>query len=100
MELEWPMTNSLPWISGVCVHAMYLSMCLGGLKKCYRTFVFFLRSLSLSNLGTSAPAGPPSASLLQEWLDINQLDPEDMDVLQKELEAGAPDSIIGALDDL
>ena len=56
--------------------------------------------LSLSNLGTSAPAGPPSASLLQEWLDINQLDPEDMDVLQKELEAGAPDSIIGALDDL
>ena len=57
-------------------------------------------SSSVSNLGTSAPAGPASASLLQEWLDINQLDPDDMDVLQKELEAGAPDSLLGALGDL
>ena len=57
-------------------------------------------SLSHSNLGTSALAGPASASLLQEWLDINQLDPDDMDVLQKELEAGAPDSFIGTLNDL
>jgi hypothetical protein len=59
-----------------------------------------LPALDLSNLGTSALAGPASASLLQEWLDINQLDPDDMDVLQKELEAGAPDSFIGTLNDL
>ena len=53
-----------------------------------------------SNLGTNAPIGPASASLLQDWLDINQLDPDDIDVLQKELEAGAPDSLMNALNDL
>ncbi len=43
-----------------------------------------------SDLGTTPP-GPPSASLLRDWLDVSQLDPDDMDVLQKELETGAPD---------
>lgn len=54
---------------------------------------------SPSDLGPNAPAPPASASLLQDWLDINQLDPDDMDALQKELEAGAPGSLMHALDD-
>ena len=56
-------------------------------------------SLPPSDLGPNAPAAPASASLLQDWLDINQLDPDDMEALQKELEAGAPDSLMHALDD-
>lgn len=43
-----------------------------------------------SNLGPIA-SGPASASLLRDWLDVSQLDPDDMDVLQRELETGAPD---------
>ena len=38
-----------------------------------------------------------SASLLQDWLDINHMQ-LDMDILQKELEAGAPDSLMNAFD--
>ncbi len=52
-----------------------------------------------SDLGP-VPTGPPSASLLQDWLDIRQLDPDDMDVLQRELESGAPDIFMQALDGL
>lgn len=44
-----------------------------------------------SNLGPATSAGPPSASLLRDWLDVSQLDPDDMDVLQRELETGASD---------
>ena len=57
-------------------------------------------SYDCSNLGTNTPMGPASASLLQDWLDINQLDPDDIDVLQKELGAGAPDSLMNSLDNL
>ena len=43
--------------------------------------------------------GPPSASLLQDWLgiDVGQLNPEDMDAMEKELEAGAPDMFFNDL---
>ena len=44
-----------------------------------------------SDLGVTS-AGPPSASLLQDWLGLGVgLNPEDMDAMEKELEAGAPD---------
>ena len=43
--------------------------------------------------------GPPSASLLHDWLgiDVGQLNPEDMDAMEKELEAGAPDMFFSDL---
>ena len=44
--------------------------------------------------------GPPSASLLRDWLDVRQLDPDDMHALQQELETGTPDMFMQALDDL
>lgn len=44
-----------------------------------------------SNLDPTTSAGPPSASLLREWLGVGQLDPDDMDVLQRELETGTSD---------
>lgn len=65
----------------------------------YSVHPFVFPASSHSDLGSNAPAAPASASLLQDWLDINQLDPDDMDALQKELETGAPDSIMHALDD-
>lgn len=44
-----------------------------------------------SDLGVTS-AGPPSASLLQDWLGLGVgLNPEDMDAMEKELETGAPD---------
>ena len=51
-----------------------------------------------SDLGVTS-AGPPSASLLQDWLgiDVGQLNPEDMDAMEKELEAGAPDMFFSDL---
>ena len=51
-----------------------------------------------SDLGVTS-AGPPSASLLQDWLgiDVGQLNPEDMDAMEKELEAGAPDMFFNDL---
>ena len=54
--------------------------------------------LCCSDLGVSS-IGPPSASLLQDWLgiDVGQLNPEDMDAMEKELEAGAPDMFFNDL---
>ena len=53
-----------------------------------------------SNLGPTT-SGPASASLLRDWLDISQIDPDDMDSLQRELESGAPGMFnIGDLSDL
>ena len=56
--------------------------------------------LPCSDLGPRTSVGPPSASLLRDWLDVRQLDPDDMDALQQELEAGTPDMFMQALDDL
>ena len=50
-----------------------------------------LSLLLYSDLGVTS-AGPPSASLLQDWLGLGVgLNPEDMDAMEKELETGAPD---------
>lgn len=56
--------------------------------------------LDLSDLGPRTSMGPPSASLLRDWLDVRQLDPDDMHALQQELETGTPDMFMQALDDL
>ena len=53
-----------------------------------------------SDLGPRTSMGPPSASLLRDWLDVRQLDPDDMHALQQELETGTPDMFMQALDDL
>ncbi len=44
--------------------------------------------------------GPPSASLLHNWLDVRQLDPDDMDALQRELETGNPNMFLQAFSEL
>ena len=45
--------------------------------------------------------GPPSASLLQEWLqDIDNLDPQGLEALQHEMEFGSPDMFFRDLDKL
>lgn len=51
-----------------------------------------------SDLGPVISA-PPSASLLRDWLDVRQLDPDDMDALQRELETGAPGVFFQGLDE-
>ncbi|KAL5477904.1 hypothetical protein EMCRGX_G024759 [Ephydatia muelleri] len=56
--------------------------------------------LTLSDLGSAPLPGPPSASLLQEWLDMKMLDPKDMDALQKELESGSQDAFLHSLEEL
>lgn len=56
--------------------------------------------LNLSDLGSAPPPGPPSASLLQDWLDMKMLDPKDMDALQKELESGSQDAFLHSLEEL
>lgn len=53
-----------------------------------------------SDISPPTVAGPPSASLLRDWLDVRQLDPDDMDALQRELETGAPDIFMQAFNDL
>ena len=53
----------------------------------------------LSDLGTTS-MGPPSASLLRDWLDVRQLDPDDMVAMEKELETGAPDVFMQAFSEL
>ena len=53
-----------------------------------------------SDIGPPTVAGPQSASLLRDWLDVRQLDPDDMDALQRELETGAPDMFMQAFSEL
>ncbi len=43
---------------------------------------------------------PPSANLLEEWLNMDQLDPQGMEALQQEMEFGAPDVFFRDLDKL
>ncbi len=44
--------------------------------------------------------GPPSANLLEEWLDMDHLDPQGMEALQQEMEFGASDVFFRDLDEL
>ena len=53
-----------------------------------------------SDMGPPIAAGPPSASLLQDWLDVRQLDPDDMDALQRELATGNPDMFLQGVSEL
>ncbi len=53
-----------------------------------------------SELGPPLTTGPPSASLLRDWLDVRQLDPDNMDALQRELETGNPDMFLQGFSEL
>ena len=70
-------------------HLPIISYVLSTLYQLHPLFFFFFCHSDLS----VTSAGPASASLLQDWLgiDVGQLNPEDMDAMEKELEAGAPD---------
>ena len=44
--------------------------------------------------------GPPSANLLEEWLNMDHLDPQGVEALQQEMEFGASDIFFRDLDKL
>ena len=44
--------------------------------------------------------GPPSAHLLEDWLDLSHLDPQGMEALQRDMEFGASDMFFRQLDKL